>query len=131
MTFDAREEGIVTGSGVGVFLNPGSGPVDGTSEEHALTNLVQLARDLRERGLRVGEPTRLPERDEGGRYGFRLPVEDREHVIDMPGLPVEEVRYLGQESGNIWHFPRLYVDESSWVWKYALNIIIDHDEDDD
>ncbi len=127
MPFDATKEEVVAGAGVGFYINPGSGPVEGTSEANALANLVQFGRDLIERGHKVGEPVRVPEQDENGRYAFVLPVDGQGHEIDMPGLPLEEVRWLGQESGNIWHFPRLYVDGSSWVWKYALLI---NDEED-
>lgn len=119
MSFDAR-----VGSEVvpGVFMNPGSGPVPDATEENAWANLAQFGRDLQERGYTVGEPRRVPSEDEAGRYSFLLPVNGVEHEIDMPGLPLEEVRWLDHESGNIWDFPRLYVDGSSWVWKYALQI---------
>jgi hypothetical protein len=39
----------------------------------------------------------------------------------MPGLPVEQVRYMGESGQNIWDFPRLYVDDSSWIWEFALS----------
>jgi len=41
----------------------------------------------------------------------------------MPGLPLDLVRYTGENGQNIWNFPRLYLDDSSWVWKFAANIL--------
>ena len=38
----------------------------------------------------------------------------------MPGISLEKVRFMGKEDENIWDFPRLYVDDESYVWKYAL-----------
>ena len=40
-----------------------------------------------------------------------------------PGLALAGVRYLDQPGQNIWHFPRLYIDGDSWVWKYAVEIV--------
>lgn len=39
--------------------------------------------------------------------------------VDMPSLSLEKIRYMGEKTQNIWDFPRLYVNGSSWVWKYA------------
>jgi hypothetical protein len=49
--------------------------------------------------------------------------------IQMPGLPVERVRYMGETGQNIWDFPRLYVDDSSWIWQFALSVCKPDDED--
>ena len=48
--------------------------------------------------------------------------DERTIEIQMPGLPVDRVRFLDEDGQNIWDFPRLYVDDSSWVWKYALSV---------
>lgn len=104
-----------------IIINPGSGPVGGATVEHARANAVVLVADV---ALQYGVDTVVepPFTDLGdGRWSFVLVIADTRHEVQMPGLPVEQVRYLGTEDQNIWDFPRLYVDGSSWVWKYAVN----------
>lgn len=109
-----------------VFINPGSGPVTQATEEHAAINITVFADDLRRAGLGVDGCTRLPEADyDGGRYAFALTMADGHTVeIQMPGRPVDRVRYMGDDGQNIWNFPRLYVDGDSWIWEFALNTIV-------
>ena len=103
-----------------VFINPGSGPVIGANEVDASANMAQLLIDARLTS--PGRYDRAPEADEGdGRFAFVVRCADRTCLVDMPGLPLERVRYLGTENQNIWHYPRLYVDGGSWVWKYAMD----------
>jgi hypothetical protein len=103
-----------------VIINPGTGPVANASEDNAIENIKQFAKDCEEQSGCVGITwERTPEADDGGRFGFIVKREDVTHEIEMPGLPLEKVRYLN-DSQTIWHFPRLYVDGSSWVWKYAV-----------
>lgn len=106
-----------------IFINPGSGPVPGASAEAAEANLATFAEDLRSRGhqVQVGQATG----EEEGRWSFPVTVDDVVHQVEMPGLPLEQVRWLDEPDQNIWHFPRLYVDGSSWVWKYALDAAAD------
>ncbi|MET9402659.1 hypothetical protein [Kitasatospora sp. NPDC002965] len=40
----------------------------------------------------------------------------------MPGLSLDQVRWMNEPDQNIWNYPRLFVDGSSWVWWYALGI---------
>lgn len=109
-----------------VMINPGSGPVEGSTLERAYQNMEALLRDA---GAASAKWRRDPTRDvEGGRWPFLVtcpPNEDNpkewECLIDMPGIPLEEVRYVDGPDQNIWHFPRLYVDGSSWVWKFAVS----------
>ncbi len=123
-----------------VIINPGTGPVGAYGDrvllKHAIANVRSWVRDA------LSEPDtggrfsweRDPKRDDEGRYGFRLVhmrrsrakgakptdlVECR-HVLDMPGLPLAQVRYTGAKGQNIWHFPRMYTDESSWVWRFSF-----------
>jgi hypothetical protein len=105
-----------------IAINPGSGPVEGATEEHAKANMEAFATDLRERGLYPTGLTRN-ERDDGrGRYGYILTMGDARRLeLQMPGIPLDEVRYTGEDGQNIWDFPRLYVDGSSWIWKFALS----------
>jgi hypothetical protein len=111
-------------------INPGSGPVDATSEDNATCNMGVFTDDLRAMGLDVETFIRRQASDYGdGRYAYDVVFGDGRSVeIQMPGLPVEQVRYLG-EPQNIWDFPRLYVDDSSWVWKFALSVCEPDDED--
>jgi hypothetical protein len=116
-----------------VFINPGSGPVVEATEENAAVNITVFADDLRRDGLDVAGCDRTPHADYGdGRYAFALAMADGRTIeIQMPGLPVERVRYIDSDGQNIWDFPRLYVDDSSWVWTYALDACTPDDEDDD
>lgn len=100
-----------------VIVNPGSGPVEGTSLRAAAVTIRRFVTDLRLKGVTV---TRKPSLDGDGRFGFVLRHGGRETEIEMPGLPVKQVRYVSDKQ-NIWDYPRLYVDGSSWVWRYALN----------
>jgi len=101
-----------------IVINPGSGPVDGATAEQAAAAMEQFVRDLAERDITVDSCIRnsgadYDAEDHGGRFAFDLAFGDgRTAQIQMPGLPVERVRWLGQDQ-DIWQFPRLYVDDSS------------------
>ena len=116
-----------------VIINPGTGPVANATEQAAYENVIALVKDaLGEsmalgpsgdtariaRDLSLGEGT-----DEGGRFSYVVTLGDRTCAIDMPGIALERVRYTGADGQNIWHFPRLYVDGSSWVWMYAVEML--------
>lgn len=66
-------------------------------------------------------------RDDYGLYGFVLHRGIRTVDVDMPGLPLAEVRSDTLDA----MLPRLYVDGSSWWWGYALDFaseaLDDHD----
>jgi len=115
-----------------VFINPGSGPVAEATEGHAAGNMAVFADDLRAAGLGVDAFTRQAEADYGdGRFAYTLTMADERTIeIQMPGLPVDRVRFLDEDDQNIWDFPRLYVDDSSWVWKFAL-AVCEPDGDDE
>lgn len=100
-------------------INPGSGPVTDASEEEAKKNIEAFMEDINLPGTTW---IRSPGADYGeGRYAFTLyRGEELSVEVQMPGLPLENVRYM-DKSQNIWHYPRLYVDDSSWVWAFALN----------
>lgn len=58
-----------------------------------------------------------------GRYCFLLHFDNgTAREVQMPGVALDRVRFVGADSQNIWDFPRLYIDGSSWVWKYAVNV---------
>jgi hypothetical protein len=100
-----------------LVINPGTEPVEGTADQ-AATNMLVLLADLALDGMTW---VRTPAADRGGRYAFRVQYAGREAEVRMPGLPLEAVRY--QAGGNPWHFPRLYVNGSSWLWAYAVTIL--------
>ena len=106
-----------------VIINPGSGPISGTREGSAIKNIKHFILDCGFKGI---EFARTPEYDDDGRYSFILWMGQRCHTVDMPGLPLDKVRYMDEEDQNIWDYPRVYVDGSSWVWKFA---ILDSKED--
>lgn len=128
-------------------INPGSGPVLEGSPEAAAHNVERLFADAEKamggewagvtvvpRGKKIvrtvdprtREPIELPW---DGRWWFDVTVDIGEDVepvtfdIDMPGLPLDALRYTGAPGQDIWDYPRLYVDGSSWVWRYAIEVI--------
>jgi hypothetical protein len=104
-----------------ITINPGTGPVEGATLENAKANMDAFAADLVERGMYVTGLTRREDADDDGRYGYLLTMGDARKIeIDMPGLPLDQVRYMDTEGQDIWDFPRLYVDGSSWIWMFAL-----------
>lgn len=110
---------------LGLVINPGTGSIPGATEENAIANMSQFMQDCDVKDMRY---TRSAERDDSeGRFGFDLYREGDPLVVkvQMPGLPLERVRYMG-ETGNPWNFPRLYVDGSSWLWEFAIEIVRDH-----
>ncbi len=107
-----------------IIINPGTGPVSDASYSYAKTNMAMLMVDAGCHSL-----TEVATPDLGdGRFRFFACRGDRWHEIDMPGMPLNQVRYMGDEGQNIWDFPRLYVDGSSWVWKYAIEALTDDEE---
>ena len=103
-------------------INPGAGPVVDSTLAEAECDIAAFIADLE---LGVIKATRCPRLDKGGRFGFTLRLDERTVSVEMPGKPIEQVRYVDSDKQNIWDFPRLYVDGSSWVWKYAVGIAKD------
>ena len=106
---------------INVIINPGSGPVENACEERAIDNIKHFITDCNIKDLNW---IRIPEfdynkQDGDGRFAFLIWKNGFCHEIQMPGIPLEQVRYMFSDQ-NIWDYPRLYVDNSSWVWKYAL-----------
>lgn len=108
-----------------LIINPGSGPVPEATEGEALAAMRQFVNDLFAMNIKAID-LRQPGLDGNGRYGFALHLPGGRVVeIEMPGLPIDQVRWMDEPGQNIWDFPRLYVDGDSWVWKYALGVIRD------
>jgi hypothetical protein len=107
-------------------INPGSGPVAEASLEHAEKNIRIFAEEIIQHyGLTVKEIFRIEEEDDDGYYAYGFDVEkdglERRIRVDMPGLPLEQVHFLGLADQDAWGFKRLDIDRSSWLWKYAVN----------
>ncbi|MFI1767494.1 hypothetical protein ACH41H_36355 [Streptomyces sp. NPDC020800] len=116
-----------------ITINPGTGPVPDATEANAGASAAVFVLDLSAKGLPVADAVRSPEQDHGeGRYAFTLTMADptrRTVEVQMPGLSIERVRFMGEDGQNIWHFPRLYVDGSSCVWQFALDACEPDEED--
>lgn len=106
-----------------VIVNPGTGPVRDASLTNAEINMATLIKDA---GVSDAISVHDARYDETGRFFFDVNLDGRSVEVLMPGLPLERVRWLDEPGQNIWHFPRLYVGGSSWVWKYAVDMLQDH-----
>lgn len=119
-----------------LIINPGTGPVEGATRENAVRNLDVFVEDvdaLRSQEGRVGlvKAVYVGDNDRDGRFACKINVNGAEIEVDMPGIPLDQVRFTEAENQNIWNFPRLYVNGSSWVWKYGVSIAAKDPEDDD
>lgn len=114
-----------------IFINPGSGPVEDATAKNAADNVHAFAEDLRCDGHDVAVLPHLGPDDGTGRFTFKLVVDGVSHEVAMPGLTLDRVRFMDSTEQNIWDFPRLYVDGSSWVWCFALGAAASPDEGDD
>lgn len=103
-----------------IIVNPGTGPVPDSTEDEARRNLAALIEDVGVSPVTVGANV---EQQSDGRWSFLLKHGGRECWVEMPGIPLDQVRYMGSEGQNVWHFPRLYVDGSSWLWMYAISSV--------
>ena len=103
------------------IINPGTGEVEDAREEYADENIVQLVQDV---GLERITYRRDAPRDYGkGRFAYQLSDAQRDVEVQMPGWPLERVRYLGEKDQDMGNFPRLYVDGESWFWRFAVDMI--------
>lgn len=129
-----------------IIVNPGAGPIDEpASPEAAAHNVDALLDDLRALGYTAtAEPLigTLADTEEAlamggtrystthdGRFPFRVTVNGYRHLVEMPGLALERVRFLGEPDQDVFAFPRLFVDGSSWLWRYAVPILVEATED--
>jgi hypothetical protein len=104
-----------------IDLSPGLKSMEGAKELYANQNIAHLLEDANLKGVAY---RRDPSSDDGdGRFAYHLSCGEKEIKIDMPGLPLEQVRYVDGEDQNVLDFPRLYVDGSSWFWKFAVDSV--------
>lgn len=102
-----------------ILINPGSGPVGKeVSWDNAYENIRAYIADC-EIPMRI---VSSQHEDDEGRYLFVLRNDEYDYQIEveMPGLPLESVRYVKGEKRSILDFPRLYVDGSSWIWYIGI-----------
>lgn len=111
-----------------IVINPGTGPVAGATAAEAGHNMSVFAQEVAQMRDEPRENFTVEVLDlaeDNGRFFFsltHLPSESSVE-IEMPGLPLDQVRYLDLPTQDIWDFPRLYVDGSSWVWLYAVGAV--------
>lgn len=106
-----------------VLINQGSGPVYDATESQACENMSRFVEDVRARFAGSVSWSRNIKGDSEGRFHFVLFVGDELHTVDMPGLPIDRVRYVSHDQ-DIREFLRLYVDGSSWIWKFAVDMVL-------
>ncbi len=106
-----------------VVINPGAGPVDGSNEALAVIAMTQFVKDSGAECFR----RRDKRHDYDGRFAFHVYRGDKKFEIDMPGLPIDKVRYVGKPQSAL-DFPRLYADGSSWLWCFAVSTVKDDGE---
>lgn len=114
-----------------VVINPGTGAVLDASQLEAIVNMSQFRRDVADKIMQETSYKLLPsaikirrhrQNDYGnGRFCFRLYYDGKRTEIQMPGWTIDEVRFIQSEGQDAWQFPRLYVDDSSWLWCFAVN----------
>lgn len=103
-----------------IVINPGTQDTDDFGWECAYDNMKQFIKDC-EIELYIVKSNFEPE--DNGRYWFKLESKEIDGYsveVEMPALPLEQVRYIKEKDQNVWDFPRLYVDGSSWLWCFAI-----------
>jgi hypothetical protein len=96
-------------------------PIEGSKEKCADLNIAQLVQDVDLERITYHRDISKDKRD--GRFTYQLSHEEKEIQVEMPGLPLERVRYLRKEKKESCDFPQLRVDESSWTWDFAVEVI--------
>lgn len=115
-----------------ILVNPGSGPVGKSDESKAISNMEAFLHDVDRRLPRATpeffaiQAHRDPTANEGyGRFAFLITSSVADPIpVSMPGIELDKIRYTGAPDQNIFDFPRLYVDGSSWLWVYAVNTVV-------
>lgn len=101
-----------------ISVNPGPGDVQSGTWEQAYENIKQFIKDC-EIPMHIEKSDFLE--DECG-YSFTLKADNCDWIAEifMPGLPLCQVRFMEEPDQNPYDFPRLHINGSSWLWKYAL-----------
>jgi len=108
-----------------VGINPGTGDQPDATLPNAWQAIAAFIADLAEMDVTVTRVDRRPDVDQGGWFGFILHHDGKSTRVEMPGVPLAEVR----ESGPLGAV-RVYVDGSSWLWGLALDAFADAEPED-
>lgn len=88
--------------------------------DNAYKNILQFIEDS-EIPLVMKTAEGLPHED--GRFFFTLGSPLSPELfweVEMPGLPLEEVRYTASFGRGMFDFPRIWVGGASWLWHHAI-----------
>jgi len=101
-----------------IVINPGTEPVDKPKLKNAVKAMDYFIKDLDIKGLKV-------KRDEksdydSGWFCFIVSKGKFSLKVHMPGSNPKRT-----QRGKPWKSPRIYVDESSWLWGYGLGMFDD------
>jgi hypothetical protein len=96
------------------LINPGTETQENTTEENSVVSAEQFVKDLGIEGISLH---REEKRDNRGWYGFIIEKGDTRIPLDIPG--VDPKRFL---KGEPFYSPRCYVDGSSWLYGFGINI---------
>ncbi|WP_157747094.1 hypothetical protein [Micromonospora echinofusca] len=98
-----------------MVINPGTQPVENSSEATAAENIEVFVQALHERGIQLSGPaTRDSSSDRDGRYGYLLPTATSIRIL-MPGVELTRVRDDLTASA-----PCLFVNDRPWWWSDAV-----------
>ncbi len=106
-----------------IIINPGAGPVEEHNLDDATASIEELCKQLKPDFKEEITWELENEEDNNGRYEFYVTTPLKTHEVSMPGLPPDKMQ-LGP-----FRSPRLYVDGSSWLWEFALNMISNPDDE--
>jgi hypothetical protein len=115
-----------------IVVNPGTGSCEDATEELATIAMKQFVVDAKLDSFKRGDPRHDTADGRFSFVAFRTDKRGRHQkiTVDMPGWPLDRVRYLGPPQ-NIWDFPRLYVNGGSWVWCYGVSSASRYGDDGD
>lgn len=95
-----------------LIINPGTEPRPGTAE-NAQAVIVALQEDIRTNAV----IHRAEHRDWNGYWSYRLEANGVSLDVSVPGVD-PQVTFKSEP----WESPRLYVDGSSWLYGYAVEM---------
>ena len=53
-------------------------------------------------------------------FPYRMLCDGNEYAVEMPGLPLQQIRYMGNDGQNRVDHPRIAVDGQAWLWNFAV-----------
>lgn len=103
-------------AGVEIHINPGTEGVPLGTEAQARAIMEALRAEIGDLEIDI---YRNPGRDGAGLFGFIFGSIE----VEVPGLPLDQVRFTYESGLNPFDFPRLYVDGDSWLWESAVKTL--------